>query len=430
MAIDWLKQLLSFKPAATAASIAPGLYHKVEEVDGVYTRFHLRVERDGSGMLIANAAAAARLSATGVLIAKDLLDGKSEEQILNDLKARFKGASEERMHADVEQVRNLIVQLETPSDQYPIFNLEDPALSARASELIAPLQAAIHVAAPEKLRPIVERLWEVGIPHVTLWVGPEDDTDHLVRAVEHAEDLGMIAGVRGRASELWKAPLLSNLVQAGVDHVTFPYASADAITHDALFGDGDHAAAESMLDWLEENQICAVAEVPLIQATLDVLEDTLEALMSKGADNICFVAFATTDTELASRDGVFAADGLPQVAAIVEDAANASHARFIWDPPVQRNPAKSLPEQVLAGPRCSGDVAVRIEADGSVIPPRGPYVSAGNLLQQSWDSIWEHDVFQVYRERVEAPTHCEICPGLAICAADCPREPRGWALEV
>jgi hypothetical protein len=28
---------------------------------------------------------------------------------------------------------------------------------------------------------------------------------------------------------------------------------------------------------------------------------------------------------------------------------------------------------------------------------------------------------------VESDTHCGQCPGLAICAADCPRAPAGWA---
>ena len=121
---------------------------------------------------------------------------------------------------------------------------------------------------------------------------------------------------------------------------------------------------------------------------------------------------------------------MPQVATTVEEAANEAQARFMWDPPVQRAPTMSLARQIINGPRCSGDIAVRVEADGSVIPPRGRVSEcAGNVLQDSWDAIWNHDVFRVYRERVEAPTRCDICPGLVICAADCPREPAGWSQE-
>ena len=32
-----------------------------------------------------------------------------------------------------------------------------------------------------------------------------------------------------------------------------------------------------------------------------------------------------------------------------------------------------------------------------------------------------------YRERLAEPTRCSDCPDLPICAADCPRDPRGWS---
>ncbi len=427
MAMEWLKNLFSVKRAAPPLAVAPGIYHAMQEAEGIYTRFHLRVERDGSGMLIANAAAAARLSPTGVLIAKDLLDGKSADAVLQNLVANFRGATAEMMRADIAKVNALITQIITPGDTYPVFNLDDAALSPYGAQLIAPLQASLPLADPEKLLPILDKLWDAGIPHVTLLAPPAPDVTSLVRAIERAQDLAMIAGVRGRAGDLWNVDLLTALVQAGVDHITFIYASDDPAVHDALCGAGDHAAATALLAWLEENQMCAVAELPLVQATLFALTTTVTTLIARGADNIAFVTFGTTDEMLAERDGIFVANAMPQVATMVEEAANEAQARFIWDPPVQRDPAQSLAAQVQRGPRCSGDVAVRVEPDGSVIPPRGPYHSAGNLLEMPWNAIWDHAVFRRYRDRVEAPTHCDRCPGLAICAADCPREPAGWA---
>ena len=38
------------------------------------------------------------------------------------------------------------------------------------------------------------------------------------------------------------------------------------------------------------------------------------------------------------------------------------------------------------------------------------------------------EVYEAYRRRVQTDTHCDECPGLAICAADCPRTPLGWAI--
>jgi len=116
-----------------------------------------------------------------------------------------------------------------------------------------------------------------------------------------------------------------------------------------------------------------------------------------------------------------------QVAAQVEEDAAEAQVRYIWEPPVQRDPKKSLIDQIREGPRCAGDLAIRIEPDGKIIPARGPFRMAGNLLRDDWDSIWQTDAFQNYRQRVQSPTRCDQCPGLAICAADCPAKPEGWA---
>lgn len=430
MAKNWLKNLFTIKRGGALAPVPPGLYHALKEAEGRYVRFHLRVERDHTGMLIANARAAARLTQSGVVIAKGLLEGKGEDAILHDLSARFRGASRDVMRQDIAQVNALIAEVTTPSDEYPVYNLEDADMAPHGTELIAPLQASVPLAPPEALVPILDRLWAVGIPHATILAPEHPNPAHLIRAVERAEDLGMIAGVRARAGDLREGTLLADLRTAGVDHVTFLYAAPAAALHDQLCGAGEYAAALEVLAWLEANQVCAIAEVPLVQANLYTLEETVATLLPLGADNLSFVAYVTTDAELAARDGIFTAEAMTQVAAIVEEATESARARFIWNPPVQRNPALSLIAQIQAGPRCSGDIAVRIEPDAGgarVIPPRGPYQSAGDLLHDPWEQIWDAPVFRQYRERVEGPTRCNVCPGLAICAADCPREPAGWA---
>ena len=84
---------------------------------------------------------------------------------------------------------------------------------------------------------------------------------------------------------------------------------------------------------------------------------------------------------------------------------------------------------MTAGPRAAGDAAIRIEPDGTVYPARGPRHRAGNILADSWEQIWASPCFARYRERLAAPTRCSDCPDLPICAADCPRDPRGWSDE-
>ena len=423
---EFLKTLFLPHTRATPAPISPGLYHYLRERDGQYTRFHLRVEPDGGGMLIANATAAAHLSPAGVVIVKGMMDNNSDTTIQRDLRARFAGAAPDQIQKDFTTVRILLNELAAPGDTYPILNLDDAAVSPHPTQLIAPLEATLPLAEPEKIVPLLDRLWEIGIPHATILVPETPNPDFLIRAVEHAEDLGMICGVSGRATDLVQGTLLEDLAMAGVDHVTVFCASAQSDIHDALFGDGDHLAARQVFTRTQALEVADVGHIPLVQATLPGLEDTLESLLALNVPNAAFFAIATTGDP---SDGSIPSDAMRQVAAQVEEDSAEANVRYIWEPPVQRNPAKALTEQLRAGPRCFTDLSIRVEPNGSVIPPRGPYRTAGNLLHDDWNSIWMTSAFQMYRERVTSSTRCDLCPGLAICAADCPVEARGWTSE-
>jgi radical SAM protein with 4Fe4S-binding SPASM domain len=154
------------------------------------------------------------------------------------------------------------------------------------------------------------------------------------------------------------------------------------------------------------------------------LDDTLARLNALGVPNVAFYALASPeDGDGSALPGAALAD----VAAGVERAADEAVVRYQWQPPVERDAALPLQAQLRAGPRASSDLAVRIEPDGSVVPPRGPYQVAGNILRDNWQTIWRSDAFRRYRERIKQPTRCATCPGLAICAADCPMEPLGWS---
>jgi radical SAM protein with 4Fe4S-binding SPASM domain len=424
MSPDLLDRLIIPRLRRAPRAIRPGLYHFTYVEDDRLTRFHLRVDDDGAGLLIANATAAARLSASGVVIAKGLLEEQPDDRLLAELDSRFQGNASQHPGADVERVKSLLRELGDPGGRYPVFNLEDPALSPFPARLAPPIEASIPLDDPRKLVLILDHLWDAGIPHVTLLAPPAPNPAWLQAAIQRAQSLGLISGVSGRATDLASGTLLDDLVSLGLDHLTVFYASADATRHDSIFGEGDHAAAEALLARTHALELADVGQVPLIEATLDGVDATLQRLLALGVRFARFFAIAAASEP---TGGAIAAAAMPQMAAIVEEAADEARVHYQWEPPVLRLPDRPLFDQVRSGPRCASDLAVRVEADGSVIPPRGPYRIAGNLTQDDWKRLWHGDAFRSYRQRVESPTRCATCPGLTICAADCPREPAGWS---
>ena len=270
---------------------------------------------------MANASAAARLRPSGVVIAKALLEGWPAAAVAGRLTDAFRGVTPPQAAADVEQVRRIIAELDSPGDNYPILNLADPSFTPKATPLDGPLSADVPLAEPERLLPILDRLWELAIPHVTLIAGEHPDAAALVRAVERAEDLGLIAGVRGRGTDLMQGSLIRDLAQAGVDHVDVLYLSADAAVHDALAGSGDHAKAVEALAEVHRNEVCPVAEVPLLEATLGGIDATLGTLAAAGVSNACFWAIAVAATDGGSHQSPQALGGMLLADDLVEAAA-------------------------------------------------------------------------------------------------------------
>ncbi|MBN1393461.1 MAG: hypothetical protein JW959_00320 [Pirellulales bacterium] len=404
-------------------NVRPGLHHFLRESDGAIARFHLRVDSGGDGMLVANAAAMARLTPSGVVIAKGLLDGDDSAAIVRRLKKLFRGASAERLASDVAAVAALVERMERPQGGYPILNLADPALAPKTLPLERPLAADVPLCAPFHSTKIMERLRQLGIPHVTFIAGRNCDESHLVRAVERGSDLGLITGVRGRGSELAAGNRINDAAAAGLDHLDVYCFSADEKIHDSLAGEGDHALAVRALAAARKYEICAVAQLALTRATLETIDQTLEAIVGHGIENASiFAVAAESDPQQA-----MAADELPPAAAIVEESAERLGIRLMWQPTVRFDPSTSLGEQLCRGPRTGGDWAIRVEPDGAVFAPRGPAAPAGNILEDDWETIERSEPFSKYRRRLRSDTRCDTCPGLAICAADCPREPAGWA---
>ncbi len=397
------------------------------------TRFHLRIDPDGSGLLLANAAEAAYLSPVGVRMAGGILEGRTDERITDEIVSEYRGAPRSQIQADLASVRQLIEDLSEPGDNYPVTNLVDPELCQWTRALAAPLRADVDQCGREHFTEMAQRLWAAGVPHVSIQTDREADPGDLVRLVEAAEDIGMICGLRAAASWLSRggapgAQVIEDCAMAGLDHLDLLFVCHDPAEHDETVGEGDHAAFLAAVAQCHDLELAVVAQVPMLDSNLADLDEMMAALQELGVTNVVGFAIACPDEdEAADASGALPARALPQVATTFFELADATQGRYLWAPPVRLDTARGPAEQILDGPRTSADVTVRVRADGSVLPPRGGPQSAGNLLTDEWSEIWAHEAFERYRERLQQPTRCPDCPDLPICDADCPKDPAGWS---
>jgi radical SAM protein with 4Fe4S-binding SPASM domain len=400
------------------------MYHYQRTTDGRTARFHLRIDPSGDGLLLANAKSVVQLHPSGVILTKGLLEGQDETVLLQQLAKSFRGVQQENARSDLQRVREMIARLETPGDSFPLFSTDDTSFSPENVPLLRPISADVPLCKPFYMDAILQKLWDEGIPHATIIAGKNPSEKELVRAVARAEKLGLITGVRGFGKHLSNGSRIPDLARAGLDHLDVYCLSIDEKIHDSLTEPGDFKLVVKSLVTAQKRGTCPVAVIPVVRVVLPTIEETLAALSAHGVQHVCLLAFITTEFHPAMQE-VFRADELAPAVAMLDEVAARHAIRAIWYPPVQRNFALTLAEQIGRGPRTSGDISIRVEPDGRVFAARGPYQPAGNLLQESWEKIAASRVYKRFRKHVEKHLYCKRCPNLGVCAADCVKPAEG-----
>jgi radical SAM protein with 4Fe4S-binding SPASM domain len=126
--------------------------------------------------------------------------------------------------------------------------------------------------------------------------------------------------------------------------------------------------------------------------------------------------------------GAQVGSGLPEgslapVLQEVRERIEAHGQRLIWYTPTQY--CHFDPVQAELGVK--GCTAARynmcVEPDGAVLPCQSYYQPIGNLLRDSWDSIWNHDLALWLRHRKYMSDDCHACALVAECGGGCPLSP-------
>ena len=190
-----------------------------------------------------------------------------------------------------------------------------------------------------------------------------------------------------------------------------------------LTGVGDYRGVLKALDVLQGIKLPLLVQLVLTPSTWKTIDRTLELLENRGVRKVPVWAIACRDDEPASW--ALSPGELVEAATWLE-ARVPRKMKVTWYPPLQFDPARTLAEQVRRGPRAARD-AVRIEADGSVIPPIGPATAGGNLLESEWKPIARSEVIRAWKRRRAAAARCEQCPGLSACAGGCLRDDEKWS---
>jgi radical SAM protein with 4Fe4S-binding SPASM domain len=432
-----------FGPPAPLAK--PGLYHFRPGGDFQGKRVHLRVESDGSGLLLIDASKVLHLNPTACDFAWLRLSGVPQQEAVKSIRRRYR-IGRAAADSDWAEFHRTVDCLLADEPVCPVTFLGLDRIEPFTTPVTAPYRADLALTyrcniscshcyneTREKAeldtaswKKAINRLWDVGIPHVCFTGGEATLRPDLADLVAHAESAGMVSGLLTNGVKLADRPYLESLAGAGLDYVQITLESYLEEIHNRMVG------AESYGDTIKgilncvELPIYTITNTTITKANASSIPDTVDFLARMGLKAFA-VNSVISSGKAVGGDFALTPDQLAPVLEEVRRRADKAGLRMIWYSPTRY--CELDPLSLELGPkRCTAaQYNICIEPDGSVLPCQSYYESAGNILRDSWESIYGSRLFAGLRNRDWIGESCIGCESLPLCGGGCPLEAGGKA---
>lgn len=428
-----------FRSKPVAETPATGVYHFLREHADEKSRIHLRLDPGGQGVLIVNANRIFHLNPTAALMAYYSLAQVNVEQAVRAIEKKY-NVSADHAKQDLDQFNSDLEQLISP-DTCPICDLEiettapfsttptapyrmDLALTYRCNNACAHCYNARPRSYPElstqEWFEILDRLWQLGIPHIVFTGGEPTLRADLADLIRHAENNGQITGLNTNGRKFKDPAYLQTLVDAGLDHVQITLESHLPEIHDQMVCmPGAWQETVAGLRNALASKLYVMTNTTMLKLNRPFMQETLEFLGRLGLKTIGLNAL------IYSGRGKTVGTGLSELELqpLLEQAKQITQKysqRLIWYTPTQY--CNFDPVQMDLGVKgCTAALYnMCVEPDGGVIPCQSYYQSLGKLLSDPWQSIWEHPLALSLRSRSSLPQKCTACSIVQECGGGCP----------
>ena len=418
----------------------PGLYHYLKIEGTEKSRLHLRVEDDQTGILVINASRILHLNQTAVIMAYLYLEKSSKEEAIKSIYERFE-ISKSQAALDFYEFCDQISELTRPDGACPIHDLDIETTSPFKSPPSAPYRMDLALtyrcnndcshcynARPRNFKEletaewlqIIDKLWDIGIPHIVFTGGEPTLRADLPELIERAQNNGQITGINTNGRRLSDPKFVQRLVDAGLDHIQITLESHDPEIHDFMVKNrGSWAQTTSGLRNVVNSNLYVMTNTTLLEDNAKYLAQTLDFLGELKVPTVGLNALIYSGHGLTVDKGLPEAELLPllELARYKTDQYNQ---KLIWYTPTQY--CHFDPVQLDLGVKgCTAAIYnMCIEPNGDVLPCQSYYQSLGNIMDMNWDLIWHHPLAEKLRYRQFAPAKCNQCAFFSECGGGCP----------
>jgi radical SAM protein with 4Fe4S-binding SPASM domain len=440
----WLKSLFP----KTAKPPGQGLHHYNYAQDDEKSRIHLRIDPDGSGVLVVNANRVLHLNPTGAWICFHHLEGTPPSEIIRGLSTAYR-IDRSTLTLDVETMIRQVDEIIRPDGPCPIHDLYLETNMPFTSVVSAPYRMDLAITyrcnndchhcyngrprnypecSTEEWKSIIIKGWELTIPHVVFTGGEPTLRNDLPDLIRHAEKTGLITGINTNGRRLADKDYLMSLVDSGLDHVQITLESHDSDIHDSMVhSTGAWKQTVKGVENALASELYVMTNTTMLQANFQGMEETLSFLAELGVPTIGLNSLIYSGNGSTVGTGLREEELTPLLDLAKDHTARAGQ-RLIWYTPTEycRFDPVSLDLGIKGCTAAYYNMC--IEPDGSVIPCQSYYSTLGNILQDPWETIWKHPLALDLRERRNVPARCSACSLLVECGGGCPLHQGGTSV--
>ncbi len=375
--------ILAEKPAK-AAPLPPDTHTFKSGPDEPAYRLHLRLLKDGSGILIVNAATVLHLNPTAAEFAFHMIKGTPPEQVAGHISKRYR-ISPAEAHKDFLDFRDRVQTLIHTPDLDPTTYLDFERVAPHSQDLTAPLRLDCALTyrlpagtqagyAPTKRvdrelttlgwQSIMDKAWAAGIPHITFTGGEPTLREDLPALIAHAEKVGQVTGLLTDGLKLADKDYLHTLLQTGLDHLLFILQP-------------ENPASWKALETILPEDLFTTVHLTVTPLNVGKSGETLEKLARLQVKSLSLGASEPS---------------LHEPLQLLRNQASALGLGLRWDLPVPysaENPVahETIEDEVPSG---AGKAWLYVEPDGDVLPTQGAADQIlGNFLKDPWEKIYK-----------------------------------------
>ena len=420
--------------------IPAGMRHYVRTNGVERAQIHLRVEADGSGVLLVNASRVYHLNPSACAMAYAYLEDQSAEKAAKMLSNAFQ-VSRQAVAYDIQRFFAYMDEISRPDGACPICDLELDTIPPFTKRPSAPYRMDLAITyrcnnacthcynqTPRRRQEldteawfrVLDQLWQVGIPHIVFTGGEPTLRSDLPQLISHAQKNGQITGINTNGRRLADAAYLDSLVNAGLDHVQITLESRDETIHDQMVAHmGAWRQTVAGIRNALGTRLFVMTNTTMLRTNRDTLETTLDFLAELGVPTVGMNALIYSGNGLTVGSGLPESE-LPRLLVIAREKTEKHGQRLIWYTPTQY--CHFDPIQLGLGVKgCTAALYnMCIEPDGEVLPCQSYYQSLGNITSLPWRQIWEHELAVSLRERKGLDAACANCAALQECGGGCP----------